>query len=95
MVNAGLWDDVDVNISWHPSAKIEAGVQSSLALVDFMVEFFGQAAHASADPWNGRSVSDALEPLYCRNKLLQGACKTNRADALPHSGWRASGECSS
>lgn len=63
MVNAGLWDDVDVNISWHPSTEIKADVQSSLALVDFIVEFFGQAAHASADPWNGRSASDALE-LY-------------------------------
>ena len=28
-----------------------------------MVEFIGQAAHASGDPWNGRSASDALE-LY-------------------------------
>jgi len=63
MVNARLWDDVDVNISWHPSASIEADVQSSLALVDFKIEFFGQAAHASSDPWNGRSASDALE-LY-------------------------------
>lgn len=63
MVNAGLWNDVDVNISWHPSAKTEADVQSSLALIDFKVEFFGQAAHAAADPWNGRSASDALE-LY-------------------------------
>lgn len=63
MVKAGLWDDVDVNISWHPAAKTEADVQSSLALVDFKVEFFGQAAHAAADPWNGRSASDALE-LY-------------------------------
>ena len=63
MVRAGLWNDVDVNISWHPADNIEADVQSSLALVDFKVEFFGQAAHASADPWNGRSASDALE-LY-------------------------------
>ncbi len=63
MVKAGLWDDVDVNLSWHPSADTEADVQSTLALVDFKVEFFGQAAHASADPWNGRSASDALE-LY-------------------------------
>ncbi|MDF0708404.1 amidohydrolase [Flagellimonas okinawensis] len=63
MVEAGLWDDVDVNVSWHPAAEIEADVQSGLALVDFMVEFYGQAAHASADPWNGRSASDALE-LY-------------------------------
>ncbi|MCB0372736.1 MAG: amidohydrolase [Muricauda sp.] len=63
MVEAGLWDDVDVNVSWHPSAEIEADVQSGLSLVDFIVEFYGQAAHASADPWNGRSASDALE-LY-------------------------------
>lgn len=63
MVREGLWDDVDVNVSWHPADHTEADVQSTLALVDFKVEFFGQAAHASADPWNGRSASDALE-LY-------------------------------
>lgn len=63
MVKAGLWDDVDVNLSWHPSAETEADVQSGLSLIDFIVEFNGQAAHASMDPWNGRSASDALE-LY-------------------------------
>lgn len=63
MIRAGLFDDVDVMMDWHPSAETMADVQSSLALVDFMVEFYGQAAHASADPWNGRSASDALE-LY-------------------------------
>jgi aminobenzoyl-glutamate utilization protein B len=63
MVKAGLWDDVDVNISWHPAANTKADVQSSLALIDFKIEFFGQAAHAAMDPWNGRSASDALE-LY-------------------------------
>lgn len=61
MVREGVWNDVDVNVSWHPSANTKADVQSSLALVDFKIEFFGQAAHASADPWNGRSASDALE----------------------------------
>lgn len=63
MLRAGLWKDVDVNISWHPGAHTEADVQSNLALVDFKIEFFGQAAHASLDPWNGRSAVDALE-LY-------------------------------
>ncbi|MGF1558959.1 MAG: amidohydrolase [Flavobacteriaceae bacterium] len=63
MVEAGLWNDVDVNLSWHPSANIEADVQSGLSLIDFIVEFEGQTAHASLDPWNGRSASDALE-LY-------------------------------
>lgn len=63
MARAGLFDDLDVCLDWHPADQIEADVQSSLALVDFKVEFFGQTAHASADPWNGRSASDALE-LY-------------------------------
>ncbi len=63
MARAGLFDDLDACLDWHPADTIEADVQSSLALVDFKVEFFGQTAHASADPWNGRSASDALE-LY-------------------------------
>lgn len=63
MIRAGLFEDVDVMMDWHPSSETKANVQSSLALVDFIVEFYGQAAHASGDPWNGRSASDALE-LY-------------------------------
>ncbi|RMG83350.1 MAG: amidohydrolase, partial [Bacteroidetes bacterium] len=63
MARAGLFDDLDACLDWHPSAKTKANVQSSLALVDFIVEFFGQAAHASSDPWNGRSAVDGLE-LY-------------------------------
>lgn len=63
MVRAGLFNGVDVVMDWHPSAQTKAAVQTGLALVDFIVEFNGQAAHASADPWNGRSASDALE-LY-------------------------------
>lgn len=63
MVRSGLFDDVDVVMDWHPNESTKAAVQKGLALVDFQVEFFGQAAHASSDPWNGRSAGDALE-LY-------------------------------
>ena len=63
MARAGLFDDLDVCLDWHPGAETKTAVQSGLALVDFLVEFSGQAAHASGDPWNGRSASDALE-LY-------------------------------
>lgn len=63
MIRAGAFDGVDVMMDWHPGDNIEANVQSSQSLVDFLVEFDGQAAHAAADPWNGRSAGDALE-LY-------------------------------
>jgi aminobenzoyl-glutamate utilization protein B len=61
MIRAGLFNGVDVVMDWHPGAETKAAVQTGLALVDFIVEFNGQAAHASGDPWNGRSASDALE----------------------------------
>ena len=63
MIRDGVFDDVDICMDWHPADKTEANVQPSLALVDFMVEFSGQSAHASVDPWNARSANDALE-LY-------------------------------
>ncbi|NJC26534.1 amidohydrolase [Neolewinella antarctica] len=61
MIRAGAFDDVDVVMDWHPSAETKVSVQTGLALIDFVVEFKGQAAHAAADPWNGRDASDGLE----------------------------------
>lgn len=61
MVRDGLFDDVDICMDWHPGPDTKTSVQPGLALVDFYVEYFGQAAHAAADPWNGRSASDATE----------------------------------
>jgi aminobenzoyl-glutamate utilization protein B len=61
MARDGLFKDLDVCMAWHPEDKIKADVDSSQAIVDFIVEFKGKAAHAAADPWNGRSAVAALE----------------------------------
>jgi aminobenzoyl-glutamate utilization protein B len=61
MVRAGLFDDVDVALAWHPSDENSADTGSSQALVDFAVEFHGRTAHAAFDPWNGRSALDGVE----------------------------------
>lgn len=63
MIRAGVFDDADVILDWHPSGETKVDAQKGLALVDFIVEYTGQAAHASFDPWNGRSATDAME-LY-------------------------------
>ena len=60
MARDGLFSDVDVCLDWHPDVEISANMQSSQAMVDFVVEFKGKAAHAAADPWNGRSALDGL-----------------------------------
>ena len=63
MVREGLFDDLDICLDWHPGDKIESVTQSSKALVDFRIKFYGNSSHASSDPWNGKSAVDAME-LY-------------------------------
>src|SRR5512135_3021636 len=61
MVREGVFKDLDVCLNWHPGDKTEVAVDSSQAIVDFIVEFSGKTAHAAADPWNGRSAVAAME----------------------------------
>lgn len=61
MVRDGLFNDLDVVLAWHPGDKTQVDTTSSQAMVDVIVEFHGKAAHAAADPWNGRSAVDAVE----------------------------------
>jgi aminobenzoyl-glutamate utilization protein B len=61
MARDGLFNDLDVCLAWHPDDHTHADVQSSQAIVTLVVEFKGKAAHAAADPWNGRSALAGLE----------------------------------
>ncbi len=61
MARDGLFNDLDVCLAWHPDDRTRADTQSSQAIVTFTVEFKGKAAHAAADPWNGRSALAGLE----------------------------------
>lgn len=61
MARDGLFADLDVCMDWHPDTEIASNTQSSQAMVDFVVEFRGKAAHAAFDPWNGRSALDGAE----------------------------------
>lgn len=61
MAKAGLFNDLDVCLDWHPDYENKANMQSSQAVIDYTVSFKGKSAHAAADPWNGRSALDAAE----------------------------------
>jgi aminobenzoyl-glutamate utilization protein B len=61
MARAGLFNDLDVCLDWHPDYENKANMQSSQAVTDFNISFKGKSAHAAADPWNGRSALDAAE----------------------------------
>jgi aminobenzoyl-glutamate utilization protein B len=61
MVRAGLFDDVDAVLAWHPADRNDPGVPTSLAALAADFTFHGVAAHASVAPDKGRSALDGLE----------------------------------
>src|SRR5215467_9521185 len=61
MVRAGVFSDVDVAITWHPSAFSGVYEPASLANTRIDFAFTGRAAHAAAAPHLGRSALDAVE----------------------------------
>ena len=88
MAKAGLFDDLDATLDWHPSLETTVGNQSGQAMNTFEVEFYGQAAHAAADPWNGRSALDAVEMMdYGANMLREHIRPTARIHyVIPNAG---------
>jgi aminobenzoyl-glutamate utilization protein B len=71
MAKAGLFDDLDAAFDWHPGLDTGVRNSSGQAMNNFEVEFFGQAAHAAADPWNGRSALDAVEMMDFGANLMR------------------------
>lgn len=61
MTLAGVFDDLDVCLHWHPADKNEAWAGSSKALVSAKFTFEGTPSHASVSPFSGRSALDAVE----------------------------------
>lgn len=88
MAKEGVFDELDAVIHWHPSTKTQTENESSLAMNNFEIEFFGQAAHGAADPWNGRSALDAVELMnYGVNQMREHVMPSARMHyVIPNGG---------
>ena len=71
MVRDGLFDDVDVAVTWHPSDRNEITGTSSLANISGKFRFHGVSAHASAAPEQGRSALDAVEIMDVMTNFMR------------------------
>ena len=71
MVRAGLFDDVDAVLHWHPSNKNGANAASSLANKSAKFRFYGSPAHAAGAPEKGRSALDGVEAMNYMTNLLR------------------------
>lgn len=78
MARAGLFDDLDAALAWHPAPFAAAGIISVTAQNKAKVTFRGRSAHAGQSPWEGRSALKGAELFgagvqYMREHLLPTA----------------------
>ena len=71
MVRAGLFDDVDFAIHWHPSSVNSAAAQTTLANRSAKFRFRGKSAHAAGAPAQGRSALDGVEAMNMMVNMMR------------------------
>jgi aminobenzoyl-glutamate utilization protein B len=60
MAQAGVFDDLDAALSWHPMSVNTIWASASAAMNSFKLNFYGKSAHAGSSPWGGRSALDGV-----------------------------------
>ena len=71
MVRAGLFNDVDFALHWHPSDKNSAAARTTLANRSAKFRFTGISAHAAGAPDRGRSALDGVEAMNHMVNLMR------------------------
>jgi aminobenzoyl-glutamate utilization protein B len=90
MVRAGLFDDVDAVIQWHPSDGNSADAGSTLSNKSAKFRFYGAASHAAAAPESGRSALDGVEAMnHMVNMMREHVPESTRIHYVITSGGEA------
>lgn len=71
MTRAGLFDDLDVALHWHPGDRNDASASASLANKSAKFRFHGVSAHAAGAPEKGRSALDGVEAMNAMVNLMR------------------------
>ncbi|MFV2090811.1 MAG: amidohydrolase, partial [Pseudomonadales bacterium] len=71
LTRAGLFDDVDVVLHWHPGDSNSAAAATTTANKSGRFTFHGIAAHAAAAPDRGRSALDGVEAMNYMVNLMR------------------------
>ncbi|MGW8268572.1 MAG: amidohydrolase [Longimicrobiales bacterium] len=90
MVRAGLFDDVDVVLTWHAGDRNDASPGSNLAVKSAKFRFHGISSHAAAAPDRGRSALDGVEAMnYMTNMLREHVPQETRIHYVITAGGEA------
>ncbi|MEJ4089497.1 amidohydrolase [Galbibacter orientalis] len=71
MVRAGLFNDVDAVLHWHPGSSNSASAGAALANKSAKFRFYGVSAHAAGFPEKGRSALDGVEAMNMMVNMMR------------------------
>ena len=71
MARAGLFDDADFVIDWHPADRNSAASRMSLANRSGKFRFRGVSAHGAGAPERGRSALDGVEAMNMMVNMMR------------------------
>ncbi len=90
MTRAGLFNDIDVALVWHPGDENNANPSIALANKSAKFRFYGVSAHASTAPDRGRSALDAVEAMnYMVNMMREHVPQETRIHYVITNGGKA------
>ncbi|MFM2359282.1 MAG: hypothetical protein RLY16_1275 [Bacteroidota bacterium] len=90
LVRAGLFNDVDVAIHWHPGNNNSVTTTSALANMSAKFRFRGISAHAAGAPERGRSALDGVESMdYMVNMMREHIPQESRVHYVITNGGKA------
>jgi len=71
MARAGLFNDVDIALHWHPGSESHARPRTSNSNKSARFTFTGISAHAASAPDQGRSALDGVESMNMMVNLMR------------------------
>ena len=71
MARDGVFDELDLALTWHPMDYNVAWYESTLANFQVNYKFTGRSAHAAGNPHLGRSALDAVELMNVGVQFLR------------------------
>jgi aminobenzoyl-glutamate utilization protein B len=90
MVRAGLFNQADVMLHWHPNDENTVSASSSLANKAGKFRFYGLSSHAAASPERGRSALDAVEAMdHMANMMREHVPSSTRIHYVITNGGKA------
>ena len=90
LTRAGLFNDVDAVINWHPGNANGADPGAALANKSAKFRFHGIAAHAAGAPEKGRSALDGVEAMnYMVNMMREHVPEDTRIHYVITDGGKA------